>query len=200
MLVDFRREILMSSDIKSKVTLSATLQQLAAATQEYLNKRTLVIHGKAVASASVVTAFQSQIAALQASEKAHDAWMQAVAEQRAAYTATIVPLIAGLKVYVIGMFGPASEQARAFGFQPKARTSSPVAKVIGAEKGRATRKARNILGKKQRLAITGALPATVTVQTAASAPVAGPSAPVATVTVTTTGNGGNGGNGNGGTH
>jgi hypothetical protein len=179
--------------LKSKLTLSATLQQLAAATQQYLNKRTLVLHGKAVPSASVVAAFQSQLAALQASATAHDAWMQAVAEQRAAYTATVAPLIAALKVYVIGAFGPTSEEARAFGFQPKTRTSSPVAKVIGAEKLRATRKARNILGKKQRLAITGALPAAVTVQTAASAPAAGPSAPVATVTVTTTGNGGTGG-------
>jgi hypothetical protein len=167
--------------LNSKLTLSATLQQLVAATQEYLNKRTLVLHGKAVPSASVVTAFQSQIAALQASDKAHDAWMQSVAERRAAYTATVAPLIAALKTYVIGAFGPTSEQARAFGFQPKARTSSPVAKVIGAEKLRATRKARNTLGKKQRLDITGALPTTVTVQT-----------------VTTTGNGGNGGNG--GTH
>jgi hypothetical protein len=189
----------MSEPIRSKTTLAATLQQLITAGQKYLNNKTLVLHGKAVPSATVIATFQQQLAALQASDVARKAWMQATAEHHAAYASTVAPMIAQLKTYVLGAFGPASEEARAFGFQPKARTSSPLAKVVGAEKTRATRKARNTLGKKQRLGIRGALPAVVTVQTApvSSAPVAGPSAPAATVTVVTSAGGGNAGNGDG---
>jgi hypothetical protein len=139
-------------------------------------------------SKAVIASLQAQIAALQASTAAHTAWIQAVAKERATEKSSSAPLLAALRHYVAAVFGVGSDEYLAFGFQPpKPRgVKSPQAKVISAVKSRATRKARNTMGSKQRLGVTGAVPSAITLPVA-SAPVAPgvPAQPAATVTSTT---------------
>jgi hypothetical protein len=195
------------SENKNDVTTS--YQQAINGTQNYLPNRTLVLNGKPVTTKAVVGLLQQQIDAVQASAAAHAAWLQAVAKERATTKATGAPLLAALRHYVIAVFGANSDEYLAFGFQPpKPRAKSPTAKVIGAVKMRATRKARNTMGSKQRLAVTGTVPSAIVLpvgntpgaapaQPVASTPGAAPAQPVAstpgatsaqpseTVTVTT---------------
>jgi hypothetical protein len=99
----------------------------------------------------------------QASAAAYKAWLQAVAKERATTKAINTPLLEALRHYVAAVFGTNSDEYLAFGFAPpKPRVKSPEAKVIGAAKMRATRKARHTMGRKQRLAITGAVPSAIT--------------------------------------
>jgi hypothetical protein len=199
------------SENKNDVTTS--YQQAINGTQSYLPNRTLVLNGKPVTTKAVVTILQQQIDAVQASTAAHTAWLQAVAKERATTATTGTPLLTALRHYVIAVFGINSDEYLAFGFQPsKPRVKSPEAKVIGAVKMRATRKARNIMGSKQRLAITGTVPSAIVLpvgnapgaapaqpiastpgaasaQPVASAPGATPAQPSETVTVTTSTNG-----------
>jgi hypothetical protein len=97
-------------------------------------------------------------------------------------------MVTALRAYVAAVFGPTSEQYQAFGFEPpKPRAKSPIAKVIGAAKLRATRKARNTMGSKQRLGVKGTLPAQITLASGITptVPSAAPAQPaVETVTVT----------------
>ena len=176
------------SENKNDVTTS--YQQAINGTQSYLPNRTLVLNGKPVTPKAVVTILQQQIDAVQASTAAHTAWLQAVAKERATTKATGAPLLAALRHYVIAVFGINSDEYLAFGFQPpKPRAKSPAAKVIGAVKMRATRKARNVMGSKQRLAIStvpsaitlpvGTAPGAASAQPVASTPGAAPAQPIA---------------------
>jgi len=83
-------------------------------------------------------------AALVASRKANDARLK---------------LDEGLKAWLTTNYGLESTIAAAFGFAPRKKTvKSPATKKAAAEKNRATRKARNTMGKRQRLKIKGVLP------------------------------------------
>jgi hypothetical protein len=195
-----------TTKIRAKNDVTAGYQQVITGLNTYLANRTLNLNGKPVTSKAAVAIIQQQIVAMQASTAAHTAWLQSVAKERAASTATVAPLLAALRHYVAAVFGPTSDEYLAFGFPPpKARTKSPVAKVIGAEKLRATRKARNTMGSKQRLQVIGTVPSAITLAvgitpSAAAAPApaqpvapasgAAPAQPTETVTVTTPTTGG----------
>jgi hypothetical protein len=193
--------------ITSKIDVTAGYQSAINGVTEYLPNRTLVLNGKPVTSKAVVGLLQAQIDAVQASAAAHTAWLQAVAKERAVTKSTSAPLLAALRHYVAAVFGVGSDEYLAFGFQPpKARIKSPAAKVVGAEKMRATRKARNTMGSQQRLEITGTVPSVIALPTGttsttatvaapaqplpiAATPVAASAQPAETVTVTTSTNG-----------
>jgi hypothetical protein len=173
---------------KKKTDVIATYQQASNGVTEYLPNRTLVLNGQTVTSEAVVGLLQEQIDAIQASAAAHTAWLQAVAKERATTKTIGAPLLAALRYYIAAMFGITSDEYLAFGFQPpKPRATSPTAKVVGAVKMRATRKARNTMGSKQRLAVIGTVPSAITLSVSA-APVAA-AQPAQTVTVTTPTNG-----------
>ena len=164
--------------IQSKTDVTATYQQAINGVQTYLANKTLVLNGKPVTSKAVISLLQQQIAAVQASTAAHTAWLQAVVKERATTKTTSAPLLAALRHYVAAVFGVNSDEYRAFGFQPpKPRVKSPQAKVIGAEKLRATRKARNTMGSQQRLKVTGTVPSTITLSVGNATATAQPVAP-----------------------
>jgi hypothetical protein len=145
--------------IRSKTDVSAGYQQAITGLTQYLANRTLNLNGKPVTSKAVIGILQQQITAMQAAADAHTAWLQAVAKERATAKTTIAPLLAALRHYVAAVFGVTSDEYLAFGFQPpRSRAKSPEAAVVGAAKMRATRKARNTMGSKQRLKVTGAAP------------------------------------------
>jgi hypothetical protein len=183
----------MSGNKIKKTDVVSYYQQAINGLNEYLANKTLVFNGKPVTSKAIVGIFQAQIDAMQASAAAHTAWLQAVAKERATEKGSIAPLLAALRHYVAAVFGVNSDEYLAFGFQPpKPRVKSPQAKVIGAAKLRATRKARNTMGSKQRLAVTGAVPSAITLPTgnaSTTAPSAAPAEPAQTVTVATPTNG-----------
>jgi|SRR5580692_2266596 hypothetical protein len=183
----------MTKRIRSKTDITASFQSAINGVTEYLPNRTLNLNGEPVTSKAVVGLFQAQIDAMQASTAAYTAWLQAVAKERAVTTSTSAPLLVALRHYVAGVFGIGSDAYLAFGFQPpKPRTASPTAKVVGAAKMRATRKARNTMGSQQRLKITGTVPSVITLSsgtTSTTATVAAPAQPAETVTVTTPTNG-----------
>src|ERR1700683_5083892 len=141
-----------TNKIRAKNDVAAGYQQAITGLNSYLANRTLNLNGKPVTTKAAVAIIQQQIVAMQASASAHTAWLQSVAKERASAKTTVAPLLAALRHYVAAVFGPTSDQYLAFGFPPpKARSKSPVAKVIGAAKLRATREARNTMGSKQRL-------------------------------------------------
>jgi hypothetical protein len=197
----------MSGKNTSKTNVISIYQQAINGVTQYLSNRTLPLNGKALTSKAVVALLQAQIDALQASTDAHTAWIQTVAKERATEESSSAPLLAALRHYVAAVFGASSDEYRAFGFQPpKPRgAKSPQTKVISAVKSRATRTARNTMGSKQRLRVTGSVPSAITLSVgnaatpsaapaqpvviAAPAPSAAPAQPAATVTVTTSNNG-----------
>jgi hypothetical protein len=133
-----------------------------------------------VKSKAVIALLQQQIDVTQASAAAYTAWLQAVAKERATIKAISAPLLKALRHHVAAVFGENSDEYLAFGFTPpKPRVKSPEAKVIGAARMRATRKARHTMGRKQRLAIKGAVPSEIMlpVGNASSATSAEPTAP-----------------------
>lgn len=63
----------------------------------------------------------------------------------------------GLYAYLVAQFGPTSEVLLDFGFTPqKPRKTKPAVKAKAVVQTKATRKARSIMGKKQRKAIPSA--------------------------------------------
>ena len=183
-----------NNKIQAKPLVKAIYQQAITGLQTYLANRTLVVDGRPVTSKAAVIMIQQGIDAMQAADDAHTAWLLAVAKQRTLVKA-ITPFLVGLRHYVMTMFGVGSDQYVAFGFPaPKVPVRSPAAKIVGAIKAKATRIARNTMGSKQKLAVTGVAPTAITVTVgavptaAAALPVSAPaSSPTATATTPTNG-------------
>jgi hypothetical protein len=149
--------------IRRKSNVKASYQQAIHAALQHLTEDTLVLDGKPVSKDALVGFLQQYVDAAQASTDAHTAWIQAVAKERHTIKVVSAPHHAALQHYIAARFGTNSDEYLAFGFAPpKPRVKSPEAKVVGAAKMRATRKARHTMGRKQRLAITGAVPSAIT--------------------------------------
>jgi hypothetical protein len=92
----------------------------------------------------------------------------------------------GIKQYVMNMFGQTSAVLADFGFTPPKRPIQTIEQKNAAiAKRAATRKARNTLGKKAKLAIKGVVPATapatpVTPTTTPATPTTTPATPATT--------------------
>jgi hypothetical protein len=145
------------------------LTTLEAAANQTFNKKTLVLDGKVWTGANLTQTLLGQIAKLQASAAAHATWLQAVADQRSEYSTVIVPLVKALRAYVALLYGTNSQTYRDFGFAPpqKAKPSTET-RSAALVQSRATRKARNTMGKKQRLAIKGVVSPVTAVPVATS--------------------------------
>ena len=133
----------------------------------------ILLGAQAFTPTSLVAFLQSRIDAANAVLVAKANWQNA----SKTYTAlnkqgTVV--VHDLKQYVIAAFGATSSKLADFGFTPKKVTVlTPEQKAAAAAKRAATRKARNTLGPKAKLAITGTVPST------GSAAPATPAAPAA---------------------
>jgi hypothetical protein len=155
----------------SQNDLSMMLQAVVTALNDpSFSTKTVVIAGKIWKPKDLVQTFESQIDALQASNAAHQAWLQSVSDQRSAYAA-IVPLLKGLRAYLAALYGETSQTYRNFGFAPpqKAKPSTET-RSAALQQSRATRLARGTMGKKQRLAIKGTVPVTAPAATSPSEP------------------------------
>jgi hypothetical protein len=165
------------------------LQKVATALEGFGNK-TLPLDGKAWKGADLLQAVQQQISALQASTDAHTAWLKAVADQRSGYK-TLTVLLEALRSYIAALYGTGSDMYLSFGFvAPKKGKANPEVKAAAIQQTRATREARHIMGKNQRLAIKAVVPPVTAAPAATS-----PSAPSTASTTTASASSPNGANG-----
>jgi hypothetical protein len=148
--------------IQKKTEVVSIYQRAIEGVVQCLAGETFTLGGKSVTSEAAIAIMQQHIDVVQASAAAHTAWLQAVVKERTTTKAISAPFLAALRIYVAARFGIQSDEYRAFGFvPPKPRIATPEAKVVGAAKLRATRKARHTMGSKQRLAIVGTVPSEI---------------------------------------
>jgi hypothetical protein len=138
----------------------------------------------------LVAQFQQFVQAMQATNAAHQAWLNAVQNERA-FEASVSPLREGVHGIVVAKLGKSSPQLTGYGFAPR-KIAQPKAltKAASQVKAEATRKARGTVGKKQKLTISGNVtgvtitPITATQPQTATDP-ATPPAPAPTATPAT---------------
>jgi len=147
----------------------------------------LPLAGTTYTPASFVALVQSRIDAGNQVVTTKAAWLNAVKTYDTIDKQTNVA-VHDLKQLVIGAFGTTSSKLADFGFTAKKVTVlTPEQKVAAAEKRAATRKARNTLGPKAKLAVTGTVPPTAPATPAKPEESAAPApAPTVTVNVTST--------------
>src|SRR5262249_12798298 len=140
-------------------------QQLAdGLTQNAAAVGTILIDGKQYTAAMIIPVLLGRVAAAKKAEVAHTAWRAAVKanqDERASTHAFVLQVRQALLV----AFASQVEMLGKFGLTPrKKRAVAPQKSVVAAAKAKATREARGTAGKKQKLAIKGTPPATVTPQ------------------------------------
>jgi hypothetical protein len=107
--------------------------------------------GKTLTPAELTKLVQSRIDSANAVAAAKAHWHDAVASFKQLNT-EMTQVNRDLRHFVIGTFGEASPVLADFGFAPPKRTKlTPEQKAAAAKKRLATRKARHVMGKKQRL-------------------------------------------------
>jgi hypothetical protein len=126
----------------------------------------------------LVGSLRRRIAAAEATKSAKTDWHTTVQMERQV-DAELRPLLKQLQQYVGARFGAGSPKMAEFGFPPaKPRKPKAQTKANAADKAKATRKARGIVGSKQRKLIkapTAATTAAPPAATATPAPTAPPS-------------------------
>ena len=133
----------------------------------------LTLAGVAHAVADLENKIQQDIAATDATDKAHASLTQTVDAATASHT-EVDPLVSGVKAYVLLNWGnteAASAVLADFGWTPRKKpVLTPAEKVAAASKAKATRAARGTKGPKQAAAIHAAPAAPVVEPPAGGAP------------------------------
>jgi hypothetical protein len=158
---------------KSKVTTTGADQAVIAGIKTDLQSMSSIPLGASTYTpTSLAAAIQARIDASNAVATTKAAWQGAVKTYDGIDTQVTV-LVREIKNLVIACWGPSSPKLADFGFKPVTRTPLTSAqKVARAAKADATRKARGTLGRKQKAAIKGVVPAAPTEP--ATAPVSAP--------------------------
>jgi hypothetical protein len=128
----------------------------------------ITVGGKLYKAKDLQAQFQAEMDAAKETQSAKTAYLQATLAERTV-TKQVTPLYKALRSYLIGLYGASSAIVADFGFTPKNGTVDVATKAAAIEKRAATRKARGTMGKRQKLEVTGTVPATT--NGAASAPV-----------------------------
>jgi hypothetical protein len=166
---------------KNKATRQNGNRKIVGAIRKHLTE-SVTLEGVKYAPAKLAKMFQNGIDIADATDVASKAWHMAVATEKAK-TQELSGVQAALRSHVSATFGAASAEFADFGFTPRAvRPVDTKTKAEAVGKRAATRVARNTMGKRERLKVTGA-----TATAAASvAPIAAPAAPAAPESPTTT--------------
>ncbi|HEY3821355.1 MAG TPA: hypothetical protein VGL81_29515 [Polyangiaceae bacterium] len=139
----------------------------------------LPLGGETFTPASLVTLVQSRIDAGNQVVTAKANWQNAAKTYTAIDTKCTV-VVHDLKQLVIGAFGATSSKLADFGFTArKVTVLTPDQKVAAAAKRKATRAARNTMGPKKKLTVTGVTAAAAAAASAAPVAPATPAAPAA---------------------
>ncbi len=162
-----------SIDKNNKTTRRDRLRLLLNGINLHFQNITSLTIGGVVHQISDITAkITADIAACDAADKGHAAWLQLVDTERASH-AVVDPLVTGVMQFVRLQFGDTDAvQATLadFGMEPtKKAVVPPATKVAAAAKSKATRAARGTKGAKAKAAIHGAPATDPTVGTAPAA-------------------------------
>jgi hypothetical protein len=144
----------------TKVDSEAEYQTLVAGMLANLGDESSVsLNGGTFAIADLVTRFQGVITAAEKSKASKNQWRMDVESERLVEV-SVSPLRKSMRRFLEGRYGEGSVKLAEFGFTPrKPRVVSAATKAEAAIKAKATKKARNTVGKKQREAITATQPA-----------------------------------------
>ena len=138
---------------KQRSSLLSTNQAFITGLQKYLAKRSLMLGGKEWPAATIIGALTTENAMIAKANQDAAAWHQAVAALTQ-QTAENDQLRLLLRQALLLQFGNDKAVLAAFGISvPKRRAPTPPVKAAAAQKARATRAARHILGKREREAI-----------------------------------------------
>jgi hypothetical protein len=138
---------------------------------------TFAIGGDAYSRDDLVARLHDRIAAAEKSKASKNQWHSDVQSERLVQAA-VRPLRKAMRAFVVARYGESSAKLGEFGFVPnKARKTTAKTKATAADKAKATRVARNTVGKKQRKAVKAAAPGTPPTPTAGAAPSAHTPAP-----------------------
>jgi hypothetical protein len=152
----------MPNQDKNKPTRKDRLRTLIAGVQKHFSSGSLVLAGQTIPTAQLVLRIEQDIDATDAAIQAHTAWIEKVQVERNSHR-ELAPLLRALHSTVLGQFGEAKDAAIIlgdFGFTPRKVAQRPAAgKAQAAAKSRATRKARNTMGKVQKRKVHGTVEA-----------------------------------------
>jgi|HubBroStandDraft_1064217.scaffolds.fasta_scaffold203297_2 hypothetical protein len=153
----------------------ASDQALIAGIQKFLmSYPSLTVGSQTLTPAALVQLLQNRINANQAAQTADAARTAAVQANRdeRAETAAVRQ---SLRLLVLAMYSHSPDTLAVFGLKPRPPSKKTVATKAEAQvKAKATRKARNTMGPKQKLGITGT---TTTASSGSSTPPAPPASP-----------------------
>jgi len=160
----------------TKVNIEALYQTLVTGILANLaDVTTFPIGGGSYSREELIARFQEGIAAAEKTKASKNQWHLDVQSERQAQAA-VRALRKAMQRYLQGRYGSDSAKLGEFGFAPsKPRKTSAKTKATAAVKAKATRVARNTVGKVQRKAVKAAPPASPPV--ASPPPASPPTAP-----------------------
>jgi hypothetical protein len=141
----------------SKTSVAALAEKLAAGTQKYLaNQNSILVEGGTFTAQQVIAQLNALAALRQAVDAAKAVVKGKVADERAKAPALVLFMDA-YEGFVRSAFGNKPEVLADFGLAPKKVRTPPTAEQLAAAKAKraATRKARGIMRKKDKLALKG---------------------------------------------
>ena len=172
------------SKVQNNATIVSTCNQRITALGEYVKPKTVMqVNGQPMKVADVTGVYQACIATRSELVKQRAAYEKAL-EARDSAEATRQATDKGLRAWVTGAYGAESQEALEFGFLPtKVTEKSAATKATAVLKLRATREARNTMGKRQKKDIKGTIVAPAApAEPAITAPAAAPTASAPTTT------------------
>lgn len=166
----------------SKNTMAALAANLAAGTQTYASKLTaILVDGNAYTTAQAVSELQALVDLRSAVNAAYATYKGKLADERAKSPA-LTAFVDGYASFIMTAFSGQPEILAAFGLAPKKARQPLTAeqKTAATVKRNATRKARGIVSKKERMAkqgnVTGIIVTPVVSPAASPAKAADPNA------------------------
>jgi hypothetical protein len=150
--------------ISNKVALVTRYSTLATA-MAALPDTEFSLGGKTFAKSSLIALFSAYVTAHQTATGDRQAWRKSVGDATAALEAAS-PVRALVKTFLQGRLGKTSPELAGYGFEAaKVPKRTVAAKAVGVTKNKATRKARNTMGSRQKKSVKG-----VVVTTSPAAP------------------------------
>jgi hypothetical protein len=146
----------------TKVALQVSYQALITGLQAlYQPSDVFLLRDGSYTRDELIAELTGMVTAAEATKTANQTWRITVQAERAVEV-KMRPLRDGIHAILQARFGKDSTQLTQFGFVPsKATKKAAVTKAAAVQKGKATRTARNTMGKVQKKSVKGTLPAQV---------------------------------------
>jgi hypothetical protein len=131
----------------------ALQQRRADCLNAHCPKASISVNGKAYKAASIADTYERHVALLRETAATRAKWLKLVEDERK-LSAELQPTTKVVASYIANTFGVGSEAYIDFGLADQTVTSQKLeTKVTALQKREATRKARHVMGRAQRLAI-----------------------------------------------